>query len=141
MRYFYDAAVVIVSTLILYYSMRIMDIFFNTVTSSLLLNVDFIRDYQSVTFFEEMAYHTIVSMIVYIILLNINCRLNQFYRFSIIFSVIIFGALYFVLTLAAEREIFIINSAGFIVWITGHCIYLVFVHYAVIWRNRFSDRN
>lgn len=138
MRYFYDAAVVIISTLILYYSMRIMDFFFNTLTADLLLNVDFIRDYRSISFFEEMIYHTMTSAVLYIILLNINSRLNTFYMFAMIFSMVVFCALYFILTMAAEREIFTITSSGFIIWTIGHVIYLVIVHQAVTQRRRIN---
>lgn len=138
MRYFYDAAVVIISTLILYYSMRIMDFFFNTLTADLLLNVDFIRDYRSISFFEEMIYHTMTSAVLYIILLNINSRLNTFYMFAMIFSMVVFCALYFILTMAAEREIFTITSSGFIIWTIGHVIYLVIVHQALTQRRRIN---
>ena len=138
MRYFYDASVVIISTLILYYSMRIMDFFFNTLTADLLLNVDFIRDYRSISFFEEMIYHTMTSAVLYIILLNINSRLNTFYMFAMIFSMVVFCALYFILTMAAEREIFTITSSGFIIWTIGHVIYLVIVHQAVTQRRRIN---
>lgn len=138
MRYFYDVAVVIISTLILYYSMRIMDFFFNTLTADLLLNVDFIRDYRSISFFEEMIYHTMTSAVLYIILLNINSRLNTFYMFAMIFSMVVFCALYFILTMAAEREIFTITSSGFIIWTIGHVIYLVIVHQAVTQRRRIN---
>lgn len=116
--------------------MKVMDMVFSTVSAELLLNVDFIRDYDNVTWLEEMFYHTLISAVLYFLLLYVYHRFNDLYYYFLLFSMFTFCILYFVLMLLAEREIFTLQFTGFTIWVVGHILYLLFVWISIKYRGK-----
>lgn len=55
----------------------IIDLITNYHTADLLLNVDFVRNYQNITLIEELSYHFLTTFIIVIITIVIYVNFNK----------------------------------------------------------------
>ena len=67
----------LILTCITYFLFVIIDLITNYHTADLLLNVDFVRNYQNITLIEELSYHFLTTFIIVIITIVIYVNFNK----------------------------------------------------------------
>ncbi|TDM02241.1 hypothetical protein [Macrococcus carouselicus] len=115
----------VLSSLLLYSILWVLDQFFQTTTALLLLNVDFI--YSNLPFVLELSLHVLVGIVVYYVLSSFY-RYITLYQISFIICLVVFAGLYFQLTHLAVTDVLTLSINGYIIWLIGHFFYLMVVH-------------
>lgn len=121
----------LVSGCILYVSLLLLDLIFQTNTTRLLLNIDFVTHRSTSPFLLELAAHLVVSIIVYILLFNLYNK-KFFYNFMYIFLFLLFVILFYGLSYLSTTIDFDASFISLTVWLIGHLIYLWTVHLMIV---------
>lgn len=121
----------LVLTCITYFLFVIIDLITNYHTADLLLNVDFVRNYQNITLIEELSYHFLTTFIIVIITIVIYVNFNKLKIIFLITLFIIFTVLYPILIKMSERDIFQYSLNEHVIWIVGHILFLYLLNIIV----------
>lgn len=121
----------LILTCITYFLFVIIDLITNYHTADLLLNVDFVRNYQNITLIEELSYHFLTTFIIVIITIVIYVNFNKLKIIFLITLFIIFTVLYPILIKMSERDIFQYSLNEHVIWIVGHILFLYLLNIIV----------
>ncbi len=121
----------LILTCITYFLFVIIDLITNYHTADLLLNVDFVRNYQNITLIEELSYHFLTTFIIVIITIVIYVNFNKLKIIFLITLFIIFTVLYPILIKMSERDIFEYSLNEHVIWIVGHILFLYLLNIIV----------
>lgn len=121
----------LILTCITYFLFVIIDLITNYHTADLLLNVDFVRNYQNITLIEELSYHFLTTFIIVIITIVIYVNFNKLKIIFLITLFIIFTVLYPILIEMSERDIFQYSLNEHVIWIVGHILFLYLLNIIV----------
>ena len=121
----------LILTCITYFLFVIIDLITNYHTADLLLNVDFVRNYQNITLIEELSYHFLTTFIIVIITIVIYVNFNKLKIIFLITLFIIFTVLYPMLIKMSERDIFQYSLNEHVIWIVGHILFLYLLNIIV----------
>ncbi len=121
----------LVLTCITYFLFVIIDLITNYHTADLLLNVDFVRNYQNITLIEELSYHFLTTFIIVIITIVIYVNFNKLKIIFLTTLFIIFTVLYPILIKMSERDIFQYSLNEHVIWIVGHILFLYLLNIIV----------
>lgn len=113
----------LILTCVTYFLFVIIDLITNYHTSELLLNVDFVRNYQNITLIEELSYHFLTTFIIVIITIVIYVNFNKLKIIFLTTLFIIFTVLYPILIKMSERDIFQYSLNEHVIWIVGHILF------------------
>ena len=121
----------LILTCITYFLFVIIDLITNYHTADLLLNVDFVRNYQNITLIEELSYHFLTTFIIVIITIVIYVNFNKLKIIFLTTLFIIFTVLYPILIKMSERDIFQYSLNEHVIWIVGHILFLYLLNIIV----------
>ncbi|MEY9141680.1 hypothetical protein [Mammaliicoccus lentus] len=121
----------LILTCITYFLFVIIDLITNYHTADLLLNVDFVRNYQNITLVEELSYHFLTTFIIVIITIVIYVNFNKLKIIFLTTLFIIFTVLYPILIKMSERDIFQYSLNEHVIWIVGHILFLYLLNIIV----------
>ncbi len=121
----------LILTCITYFLFVIIDLITNYHTADLLLNVDFVRNYQNITLIEELSYHFLTTFIIVIITIVIYVSFNKLKLIFLTTLFIIFTFLYPILIKISERDIFQYSLNEHVIWIVGHILFLYLLNIIV----------
>ncbi|WP_416350109.1 hypothetical protein [Mammaliicoccus lentus] len=121
----------LILTCITYFLFVIIDLITNYHTADLLLNVDFVRNYQNITLIEELSYHFLTTLIIVIITIVIYVNFNKLKIIFLTTLFIIFTVLYPILIKMSERDIFQYSLNEHVIWIVGHILFLYLLNIIV----------
>lgn len=121
----------LILTCVTYFLFVIIDLITNYHTSDLLLNVDFVRNYQNITLIEELSYHFLTTLIIVIITIVIYVSFNKLKLIFLTTLFIIFTFLYPILIKMSERDIFQYSLNEHVIWIVGHILFLYLLNIIV----------
>lgn len=121
----------LILTCITYFLFVIIDLITNYHTADLLLNVDFVRNYQNITLIEELSYHFLTTFIIVIITIVIYVNFNKLKIIFLTTLFIIFTVLYPILIKMSERDIFQYRLNEHVIWIVGHILFLYLLNIIV----------
>lgn len=121
----------LILTCVTYFLFVIIDLITNYHTSELLLNVDFVRNYQNITLIEELSYHFLTTLIIVIITIVIYVNFNKLKLIFLTTLFIIFTFLYPILIKMSERNIFQYSLNEHVIWIVGHILFLYLLNIIV----------
>lgn len=121
----------LILTCVTYFLFVIIDLITNYHTSELLLNVDFVRNYQNITLIEELSYHFLTTLIIVIITIVIYVYFNKLKLIFLTTLFIIFTFLYPILIKMSERDIFQYSLNEHVIWIVGHILFLYLLNIIV----------
>lgn len=116
---------------ILYLLLIIGDLFFNTQTERLLLNIDFLTHKRDTPIWIELIPHFAVSIMIYTILAFAYSE-KRLFKAAMIFCLIAFIVLFILLTQMALYYEYTITIQMFFVWMIGHILYLVIVYKLIL---------
>ncbi len=114
----------LILTLIIYFLFLIIDLITNYHTSDVLLNVDFIRNYENITLIEELSYHYLTTLIIVIITIVIYVNYINLKPLFFIILLITFTILYPFLIKLSVRDMFEYSLNEHVIWIFGHILFL-----------------
>ncbi|PTE33744.1 hypothetical protein BUY94_06220 [Mammaliicoccus fleurettii] len=114
----------LILTLIIYFLFLILDLITNFHTSDVLLNVDFIRNYENMTLIEELSYHYLTTLIIVIITIVIYVNYINLKPLFFIILLITFTILYPFLIKLSVRDMFEYSLNEHVIWIFGHMLFL-----------------
>ncbi|HCN60329.1 Uncharacterised protein [Mammaliicoccus fleurettii] len=114
----------LILTLIIYFLFLILDLITNFHTSDVLLNVDFIRNYENMTLIEELSYHYLTTLIIVIITIVIYVNYINLKPLFFIILLITFTILYPFLIKLSVRDMFEYSLNEHVIWIVGHMLFL-----------------
>ncbi len=121
----------LILTCVTYLLFVIIDLITNYHTADLLLNVDFVRNYQNITLIEELSYHFLTTLIIVIITIVIYVSFNKLKLIFLTTLFIIFTFLYPILIKMSERDIFQYSLNEHVIWIVGHILFLYLLNIIV----------
>lgn len=121
----------LILTCVTYFLFVIIDLITNYHTADLLLNVDFVRNYQNITLIEELSYHFLTTLIIVIITIVIYVSFNKLKLIFLTTLFIIFTFLYPILIKMSERDIFQYSLNEHVIWIVGHILFLYLLNIIV----------
>ncbi len=121
----------LILTCITYFLFVIIDLITNYHIADLLLNVDFVRNYQNITLIEELSYHFLTTFIIVIITIVIYVNFNKLKIIFLTTLFIIFTVLYPILIKMSERDIFQYSLNEHVIWIVGHILFLYLLNIIV----------
>lgn len=121
----------LILTCVTYFLFVIIDLITNYHTADLLLNVDFVRNYQNITLIEELSYHFLTTLIIVIITIVIYVSFNKLKLIFLTTLFIIFTFLYPILIKISERDIFQYSLNEHVIWIVGHILFLYLLNIIV----------
>ncbi len=121
----------LILTCVTYLLFVIIDLITNYHTADLLLNVDFVRNYQNITLIEELSYHFLTTLIIVIITIVIYVSFNKLKLIFLTTLFIIFTFLYPILIKISERDIFQYSLNEHVIWIVGHILFLYLLNIIV----------
>ncbi len=121
----------LILTCITYFLFVIIDLITHYHTADLLLNVDFVRNYQNITLIEELSYHFLTTFIIVIITIVIYVNFNKLKIIFLTTLFIIFTVLYPILIKMSERDIFQYSLNEHVIWIVGHILFLYLLNIIV----------
>lgn len=121
----------LILTCVTYLLFVIIDLITNYNTADLLLNVDFVRNYQNITLIEELSYHFLTTLIIVIITIVIYVSFNKLKLIFLTTLFIIFTFLYPILIKTSERDIFQYSLNEHVIWIVGHILFLYLLNIIV----------
>lgn len=121
----------LILTCVTYFLFVIIDLITNYHTADLLLNVDFVRNYQNITLIEELSYHFLTTLIIVIITIIIYVSFNKLKLIFLTTLFIIFTFLYPILIKMSERDIFQYSLNEHVIWIVGHILFLYLLNIIV----------
>ncbi len=122
----------LILTCITYFLFVIIDLITHYHTADLLLNVDFVRNYQNITLIEELSYHFLTTLIIVIITIVIYVNFNKLKIIFLTTLFIIFAVLYPLLIKMSERDIFQYSLNEHVIWIVGHILFLYLLNIIVM---------
>ncbi len=122
----------LILTCITYFLFVIIDLITHYHTADLLLNVDFVRNYQKITLIEELSYHFLTTLIIVIITIVIYVNFNKLKIIFLTTLFIIFAVLYPLLIKMSERDIFQYSLNEHVIWIVGHILFLYLLNIIVM---------
>ncbi|OOV77085.1 hypothetical protein B2G86_07540 [Mammaliicoccus fleurettii] len=114
----------LILTLIIYFLFLILDLITNFHTSDVLLNVDFIRNYENMTLIEELSYHYLTTLIIVILTIVIYVNYINLKPLFFIILLITFTILYPFLIKLSVRDMFEYSLNEHVIWIFGHMLFL-----------------
>lgn len=114
----------LILALIIYFLFLIIDLITNYHTSDVLLNVDFIRNYENITLIEELSYHYLTTLIIVIITIVIYVNYINLKPLFFIILLITFTILYPFLIKLSVRDMFEYSLNEHVIWIFGHILFL-----------------
>lgn len=114
----------LILTLIIYFLFLILDLITNFHTSDVLLNVDFIRNYENMTLIEELSYHYLTTLIIVILTIVIYVNYINLKPLFFIILLITFTILYPFLIKLSVRDMFEYTLNEHVIWIFGHMLFL-----------------
>lgn len=109
----------LILTFIIYFLFLILDLITNYHTSDVLLNVDFIRNYENITLIEELSYHYLTTLIIVIITIVIYVNYINLKPLFFITLLITFTILYPFLIKLSVRDMFQYSLNEHVIWIFG----------------------
>ncbi len=121
----------LILTCITYFLFVIIYLITNYHIADLLLNVDFVRNYQNITLIEELSYHFLTTFIIVIITIVIYVNFNKLKIIFLTTLFIIFTVLYPILIKMSERDIFQYSLNEHVIWIVGHILFLYLLNIIV----------
>lgn len=118
-------------TLTLYFFFLVTDIFGHFYNAPLLLNIDFLANYQYINVIEELIIHFTITLTIVIVTTIVYKNFNNFKLLYLTLLMIAFILLYPLLITLSKRNFFHYDIKGYCIWIIAHLVFLILLNISI----------